>query len=138
MIGLVKAYQSFDPQKAKWTTYAGLVIRTEILLLFRKIKKAQREDYAENPMFQDEEGHEVTILDMLGNPDDNTNVQVQEFLESLDKRDRLILTLRIQGADQREIASKIGVSQPAISRSLKRIASSYVDENFCTKQKSVG
>lgn len=52
-------------------------------------------------------------------------IQVQEFLKSLDGRERQLVELRLNGFSQQEIAVALGITQPHVSRLLSRIQRRY-------------
>lgn len=65
---------------------------------------------------------EITIQDRLASYEDFTNIIVNDFINTLDERDQLILKMTlIDDATQSEIGKVIGVSQVQVSRLLKKI-----------------
>ncbi len=126
-IGLIKAITTFNPQKgARLATYAAKCIDNEILMSFRTDKKHKNEVLLQDPIGKDKEGNEVTLIDKLCNDDADIfdavdlKMQVCELYEamkkSLQKRERLVLTLRygLCGASsmtQKEIAKMLNISR---------------------------
>lgn len=125
LVGLVKTINTFSPDKGvKFTTYATPIIRNEILASLRKkriipVFSLDEEYFLEN-------GDAVPRGDMI--PSENNFedlVHSQIILESniagMREREKRILKLSASGKTQRQVAQEIGVSQPYISRILKKI-----------------
>lgn len=81
----------------------------------------------------DQEGNELSLMDILGNQSDifekvNQKIEVARLMESmksLPPRERFVLERRFALADgrswpQREIAAKLGISRSYVSRIEKR------------------
>lgn len=134
-IGLIKAVDSFKPEKGhKLTTYASKCIENEILMYLRKSSSRRQESSIDEPLNTDGEGNELLLGDVLG-----TDGQVGAQLEQSDERELLlqavgrltprekqIMELRFGLAGhrehtQKEVADQIGISQSYISRLEKRI-----------------
>jgi RNA polymerase sporulation-specific sigma factor len=130
-IGLVKAVDSFDCSKgARFATYGSRCIENEILMHFRSEKKHGDVVSMEEATQTDGEGNTLTLLDLL---DDGTDLSelVQKRMESdrlyraLDTlpegRQREILVWRygLYGTapmTQREVAKRLGISRSYVSR----------------------
>lgn len=72
----------------------------------------------------DDEGKDVTLLDSLSLADTidfDRQMIIDEFVDTLDDRERVILKASIAGDGQREIAERLGISQAHVSRSLRKI-----------------
>lgn len=67
----------------------------------------------------DEDGN--TVMDCFGQLDDQSDIDVDEFLNGLNQRQRRIVQLRMQGKTQHEIGELFGISQIQISRILRQI-----------------
>ena len=64
-IGLIKAIQTFDFQKAsRLSTYAARCIDNELLMLLRSKKKSSKEVSLYEPIGTDKEGNEISLLDV--------------------------------------------------------------------------
>ncbi|MDH6430263.1 MULTISPECIES: sigma-70 family RNA polymerase sigma factor [unclassified Paenibacillus] len=64
---------------------------------------------------------DLTLLDVLGKDDDQTEMLTEEFAAFLDTREYAIMTLLLRGKGQLEIAEMLNVSQSYTSRLLARI-----------------
>lgn len=135
-IGLIKAVNSFNPQKQiKLATYASRCIENEILMYLRKLSKRKQEVSLDEPLNVDGEGNELLLADILGTDIDavynhmETQVErqlLEEGLSRLTKREQQIIEMRfgLDGKDERtqkEVADLLGISQSYISRLEKKI-----------------
>lgn len=124
LIGIVKAVNTFNPDKGvKFTAYATPIIQNEILVAFRKKRIV--------PVFSLDEpynlgnGEEISHADMIA---DNkrfeeeiiADMQAKHMLEILDEREKLIISMRMGGKTQRQIAKICGISQAQVSRILAK------------------
>ncbi|WP_126426027.1 RNA polymerase sporulation sigma factor SigE [Brevibacillus marinus] len=135
-IGLIKAVNTFDPQKnIKLATYASRCIENEILMYLRRNNKIRSEVSFDEPLNIDWDGNELLLSDVLGTDNDtiyrNIEDQVdrkllQKALAKLSERERTIMELRfgLKGEEektQKDVADLLGISQSYISRLEKRI-----------------
>lgn len=128
MLGLVKAANTFDEERGtKFSTYAALCIRNEMLMYMRKTRRYfDREISLESPVTVDENGAVLTIADTLEaneNPQDEclAGLMYEEFIQKLTPLDQRVLGLRIEGYTQKEISARLGYSQGYIARRIKGI-----------------
>lgn len=133
-VGLIKAINTFDMDKGvKLATYAAKCVQNEILMQLRAMKKNRDDISLEEPLGVDQEGNELSLMDILGYQSDlfekvNQKIEVAILLETmkrLPKRERYVLERRFALADgrswaQREIAAKLGISRSYVSRIEKR------------------
>lgn len=70
-------------------------------------------------------GKDLTYADMIPLHDDETILDVRTFIDNLPERERMIITMRLQGYSQVEIAKEFGIDQPYVSRILRRIGRKY-------------
>lgn len=139
-IGLIKAAETFDPEKAiSFSTYASTCIRNQIKMYFRKMKHKSNEVYMNEPIDTDKNGNELTIADIFKDDvcvDDEVDLRINmEKLylcvnDVLDERERLIISKRygLICADgtvsrplaQREVAKLLNISRSYVSRIEKR------------------
>lgn len=134
-IGLIKAINTFDPEKkTRLATYAARCIENEILMHLRSSKKTRSEVLLYDPIGADKEGNEITLLDILGTEPDIVLDKVEWQLEHeklrrtmqrLTRRERRILELRYGLLDgvrqtQRDISRALGISRSYVSRIEKR------------------
>lgn len=135
-IGLIKAVNTFDPQKKiKLATYASRCIENEILMYLRRNNKIRTEVSFDEPLNIDWDGNELLLSDVLGTENDIISRPLEEEVDRqllhlamgrLSDREKLIMELRF-GLDngeektQKEVADRLGISQSYISRLEKRI-----------------
>ncbi|ACL22064.1 RNA polymerase sporulation sigma factor SigE [Desulfitobacterium hafniense] len=135
-IGLIKAVNTFDPQKKiKLATYASRCIENEILMHLRRNNKTRTEVSFDEPLNIDWDGNELLLSDVLGTENDIISRPLEEKVDRqllhlamarLTDREKLIMELRF-GLDngeektQKEVADRLGISQSYISRLEKRI-----------------
>lgn len=135
-IGLIKAVNSFDPEKnIKLATYASRCIENEILMVLRKTNRLKLEVSFDEPLNTDWDGNELLLSDILGTEPDLVSKDMDADIEkqmlhtaikSLNSREKYIVQLRYGlGEDkehtQKEVADMMGISQSYISRLEKRI-----------------
>ncbi|HWQ72069.1 MAG TPA: RNA polymerase sporulation sigma factor SigE [Desulfitobacteriaceae bacterium] len=135
-IGLIKAVNTFDPQKKiKLATYASRCIENEILMYLRRNNKTRSEVSFDEPLNIDWDGNELLLSDVMGTDIDVISRPIEEEVDKqllqlamnrLTNREKLIMELRF-GIDngeektQKEVADRLGISQSYISRLEKRI-----------------
>ncbi len=133
-VGLIKAINTYDMEKGvKLATYAARCIENEILMQLRSMKKNRDDISLEEPLGVDQEGNELSLMDILGNESDifekvNQKIEVDRLLKrmkGLPPRERYVLERRFALVDgrswpQREIAAKLGISRSYVSRIEKR------------------
>lgn len=135
-IGLIKAVNTFDPQKKiKLATYASRCIENEILMYLRRNNKTRSEVSFDEPLNIDWDGNELLLSDVLGTENDIISKSIEEQVDRqllhlamgrLTDREKVIMELRF-GLDngvektQKEVADRLGISQSYISRLEKRI-----------------
>ena len=135
-IGLIKGITSFDSNKCtRLATYAARCIENEILMSIRSGRKQRYETSLHAPIGMDQEGNEISLLDVLCTENDTIFDQVdlemevkklyQHIREVLKPREKEILLLRYglnneEELTQREIAQKMGISRSYVSRIEKK------------------
>lgn len=135
-IGLIKAVNSFDPDKnIKLATYASRCIENEILMVLRRTSRLKLEVSFDEPLNADADGNELLLCDVMGTEPDlvsrdlDSNIErssLHTAIRALNSRERNIVELRygINGGSERtqkEVADMLGISQSYISRLEKRI-----------------
>lgn len=134
-IGLIKAIESYSAGKGtKLATYAARCIENEILMHLRVIKKTKKDVSLHDPIGQDKEGNEISLLDILKSESEDVidtiqlNMElekVKQYIDVLDDREKEVIVGRF-GLDlkkektQREIAKELGISRSYVSRIEKR------------------
>ena len=103
-IGLIKAVDTFDPEKgSRLGTYAARCIENEILMVLRAEKKRSREVSLYDPIGTDKEGNEIHLLDIIIAEESEVSEQIilqadlakmYQMLRSLPERERRVLCLR--------------------------------------------
>lgn len=135
-IGLIKGITSFDPNKCtRLATYAARCIENEILMSIRANRKQKNETSLHAPIGMDQEGNEISLLDIICTENDtifdqvDLEMEVRKLYEHirlvLKPREKEILLLRygLNNQDemtQREIAQKMGISRSYVSRIEKK------------------
>lgn len=130
-IGLIKAIDSFDPDKgAKFATYSAKCIQNEILMYFRAQKKNAYEVSINETIDTDRDGNPLTYIDVIRVEDTiaedidrkiRTDRAMRYIRYGLDEREKQIMILRYglgkePPATQREVAKRLGISRSYISR----------------------
>ncbi|TYO73231.1 RNA polymerase sporulation sigma factor SigK [Rossellomorea marisflavi] len=134
-IGLIKAIESYSEGKGtKLATYAARCIENEILMHLRALKKTKKDISLHDPIGQDKEGNEISLIDILKSEADDVidTIQLSMELEKvrkyicvLDDREKEVIIGRF-GLDlkeektQREIAKELNISRSYVSRIEKR------------------
>ena len=144
-IGLIKGVESFSTDKGtKLATYAARCIENEILMHLRALKKVKKDVSLHDPIGQDKEGNEISLIDILEAENDNVieyiqlNMEIakmQKYFSVLDKREREVIVYRYGLNDynemtQREIAKKLNISRSYVSRIEKRALMKVVHEYY--------
>lgn len=135
-IGLIKAISTYRRDKnIKLATYASRCIENEILMYIRKIANQKTEISLDEPINMDYDGNELLLSDILGTDedmimrpleDDVDLCLLRQAVRELPDREREIVLMRygLEGykeLTQKEVATKLGISQSYISRLEKRI-----------------
>ncbi|AQS60026.1 RNA polymerase sporulation sigma factor SigK [Desulforamulus ferrireducens] len=131
VVGLIKAVDTFDAQKcSKFSTYAGVCIQNEILMVLRKQKNERGNISMSEPLDYDKDGTPLELQDTLMTEDIPVEEQVETSLElekletaltKLTPREQMVIRLRY-GLDggreltQREVGKRLAISRSFISR----------------------
>lgn len=131
-IGLIKAVNTFDPQKnSKLATYAAKCIDNEILMSLRLEKKHGRDVSLYDPIGTDKEGNTINLVDVVEaeEPDVVEQLQLAQdtvrmyrvYQACLTEKEQLVVRLRYglfgnREYTQREIADQLGISRSYVSR----------------------
>ncbi|GGB28773.1 RNA polymerase sporulation sigma factor SigK [Virgibacillus dakarensis] len=144
-IGLIKGIESFSVEKGtKLATYAARCIENEILMHLRALKKVKKDVSLHDPIGQDKEGNEISLIDIL--EAENTDVieyiqlnmeidKMKDYLSILTGREKEVIIYRYGLNDykeltQREIAKKLNISRSYVSRIEKRALMKVFHEYF--------
>lgn len=115
MLGLVKAANTFDPNKGLFSTYAGRCIRNEINQEF-----IRRKPFSETISLDTKIGEEGTLQDILVGTEDVDYVD-DEFYDSLTEEERTVMTLDVNGYTSGEIATTCGITVPKVQKIMRTI-----------------
>ncbi|WP_243290634.1 RNA polymerase sporulation sigma factor SigK [Bacillus sp. FJAT-47783] len=144
-IGLIKAIESYSSGKGtKLATYAARCIENEILMHLRALKKTKKDVSLHDPIGQDKEGNEISLIDVLKAEHDDVVEMIQlnmelervkEYIDILDDREREVIIGRFglnmkDEKTQREIAKELGISRSYVSRIEKRALMKMFHEFF--------
>nr|WGD91655.1 RNA polymerase sporulation sigma factor SigK [Bacillus subtilis] len=134
-IGLIKGIESYSAGKGtKLATYLARCIENEILMHLRSLKKTKKDVSLHDPIGQDKEGNEISLIDVLKSENEDVidtiqlNMElekVKQYIDILDDREKEVIVGRF-GLDlkkektRREIAKELGISRDYVSRIEKR------------------
>lgn len=123
IFGLVKAVNSYNPEKGKFKTYAPHVIQNEILMSLRK--KTVPVAFSLDESFFMDDGDSVPYSEMIA--DDKDFVEeilfqhsIANNLAGLSDRERIVIEMSLQGNKQREIGEMLGISQRYVSKIINK------------------
>lgn len=153
MVGLIKAVKTFDSSKdLAFSTYAATVIKNEILMYIKRIRKFHFNDISlETEILNSltDEYNSISIY-LVDEKADNEfklavfNMAMDKCLAKLDDKEREVITMKLRSEySQIEIAKILGVSQFTISKRIRLgmrklrhylkeegITESFFDENI--------
>ncbi|WP_077327122.1 RNA polymerase sporulation sigma factor SigK [Virgibacillus siamensis] len=150
-IGLIKGIESYSTDKGtKLATYAARCIENEILMHLRALKKVKKDVSLHDPIGQDKEGNEISLIDILEAENQNIIEYIQlnmeidkmnEYLSILDAREREVIIYRYglnnhNEMTQREIAQMLDISRSYVSRIEKRALMKVFHEYFRKERRS--
>lgn len=148
-IGLIKGVESYSSDKGtKLATYAARCIENEILMHLRALKKVKKDVSLHDPIGQDKEGNEISLIDILEAENQNVieyiqlNMEIekmQDYFSILDQREREVILFRYglnnnKEMTQREIAKKLNISRSYVSRIEKRALMKVFHEYYRKEQ----
>ncbi len=135
-IGLIKAINTYEEgHGTRLATYTARCIENEILMLIRAGKKHKSAVLLSDPVGEDKDGNELTLMDLLFEKEDKVFAGVEQslmqekFLQAirsvLSERETKIICLRyaLTGGvplAQREVAKKLKISRSYVSRIEKK------------------
>lgn len=129
-IGLIKAADTFDPEKGvKFSTYAGRCISNSVLMEVRRRKLRSREVSLDFPLRVTEDGDVLTVADIIPRREeafdrldkDADREMLEAALRALSEQEREIVRCRYglggqKRLTQKVVAERLHVSQAHISR----------------------
>lgn len=149
-IGLIKAVDSYSLEKGTaLATYTARCIENEILMLLRANKKRKGEISLSEPIGEDKDGNELTLMDLLSEKEDVVFLEVDRSIErekllellkkTLTKREYTVICLRFglkgeRSYAQREVARFLKISRSYISRiekkAIEKLQTALKRQNF--------
>lgn len=125
LLGLVKAGNSFDPDKGiKFSTFAAACMEKEILNMMRKERKRKDDVYVFSGL---PETQGLVYMDCIEDEKAQDQLNRAENLciinlamKSIPERNRKMVIMWANGMKQEEISREFGLSQSYISRVLKK------------------
>ena len=135
-LGLIKGIMTYKPNKnIRLATYASRCITNEILMYIRKNKHRNIEISFEDALNYDGDGNSLKLEDIEGTSEEIVHEEISnkfdkevlsKELSLLSERDREIMTMRYglfntKEYTQKEVATKLGISQSYISRIEKKV-----------------
>lgn len=133
-IGLIKGIESYSAGKGtKLATYAARCIENEILMHLRALKKTKKDVSLHDPIGQDKEGNEISLIDVLKSENEDVidtiqlNIElekVKQYIDILDDREKVVIVgrfgLDLKKEKRSERLPKNSGSRAAMYRGLKR------------------
>lgn len=119
MVGLCKAAEKWDEKKAKFSTYAGRIIRNEINQEFIARKKHSQNVSLDKAV---EGGNLIDLI--TGDVDVNVNDK-DEFINYLSKEESTIWRLWANGYSVEEISIVTGCAQQKVRKLLRTVKSKW-------------
>jgi RNA polymerase sporulation-specific sigma factor len=129
MVGLCEAANYWnDNKETMFTTYASKVILNEVKDEFKnRIKENEIQSCSLGTILYDD--NDMTLEDVLADEQcleyANTSIEFNEFLDTLNERERQIIKLRLRGLLQDDIADILGVSRQAVSQQLIKLKNKW-------------
>ena len=133
-IGLIKAVTTYDTEKSSHlATYASRCIENQILMHLRSTKRHRNEISLQEPVGNDKEGNEISLMDILNVADEDMTESIDYLLHAkqlynelsfLPERERTVLALRYglngKKCSQKQVAKLLGISRSYVSRLEKK------------------
>lgn len=130
-IELCKAARSYESDKGiTFTSYASKIFINAVKNHWsRSDGKAQKEKivilHGDAPLMTDEEGNTITLFDIIEHPIDPIDdaivkMDFEILMKHIPKMHRPIITMRLQGCTQKEIASRYNCSGTYIGNLLRK------------------
>ena len=116
MVGLVKAAQTWDETKTKFTPYSSFCILNEIRQEF-----IRRSKYSTDTSLEKNVCEHLTLGEVLVGDQDVSEFNVDALYSRLTAKEKAVFDLKAAGYKQKEIAERIGCTQQGVSYCLGRI-----------------
>lgn len=144
LMELWRCVESWDHVHAL-TTYAYLCIPNKINMYLRHVRKHEKNISINTVVYNDGDGNDQTILDLIEDPDDCifkllNNIDAKEALNNIcfTKKEKQVINLRIEGLSQEQVGKIMNLSQAQISRiqiKIKNKIGEYIDGKETTTLK---
>ena len=128
LLGLWKACMAYDKDKSQFSTYAGQCILNQVRMVLRKQSYEPDTVSLSTPVGGEDES--LTLESLIEDPVpsiDEDYIDLKDFLRGLNKRDKKLIQLRLQGKTQNQIAQEMGLAQPYCSRLITKILVDYME-----------
>ena len=130
LLGLIYAAMTFKESKSKFSTYAFFAMQSQFNMEYRKIKR-QKESGIINVSLSEPitENEELSVEDVVVEHQDSienieTVIAIKNAYEKLNDKEKQVISMifyaKEKEANQRSVAKKLGVSQPFVSRTVKK------------------
>jgi len=131
-IGIYKAWKSYDPTKAAWSTYMTRCVTNEIFMEFRRRRNPKNKFYEDcerlNRIIDDGKGGECELQYFLAFEDSSFDDVISddeakwnEIYNSLSLREQNIIHWLDLNYSQSDIGEMLGLSQSYASRLIKQL-----------------
>jgi len=137
VIGLCKAVAKFNPAFGiAFSTFAVRCITNEIYMSFRSQKKRNVETISvDTSIFSYKDEETAPLIETIHSVEDTESrigyiILVDMLKERFDEMDSQIIRMSIDGMTQQQIGDRLGLSQPHVSRKLKRIQE-IIRKEYC-------
>ena len=127
IVGLIKGVNTFKPESGtQLSTYCARCIENEILMCLRSSQKRKNDVSLQDPIGTDNEGNEITLIDVLGTDGGEVHGEVERRISlqsvrglvntCLHGREKTVIELRYGLLDgkthaQQEVADRLGISR---------------------------
>lgn len=122
-IGLIKAANSYDPERSKFSTWAMCNIKMSMQREFMRRKRLEQYPTVSLDELRGGEDDDtpVTLLDTLVDTDNYSNVFAKVAISQLKPHLQETVYMLLAGFNQREIAKKLGITHQAVQYRLQTI-----------------
>lgn len=130
LLGLYKACLVYDESRGSLSSVAYKTVVNQVLMHLRR-ENHQRHvsTVSMDTSIINREGEEVSLSEFIVDPtqdiESNLTINLDEFVGTLNKREKLILHLRDCGLGQKKASNYMGISQSYYSRLLKKIRKKF-------------
>lgn len=129
-LGLIKAARTYEEgHYTSFSTYAYKVIQNEIYMNLRKFRRKKEKDISIYTKTSENDGEETYLIDVFTSDtdiekqvieNDYINLLKNAINTNLKGLEKEVLALKIKGKKEIEIAEMLNISQPHVSRTIKK------------------